>query len=195
MSEWIKFQQYAGFEIAPDASKIRTPEGEFVLRAGKNFTFTNPNTGTKNMATPETLLKRAQSGGVARITMTGEKKPKAERVPKAEKLPKVKGSKKSKLLAGKDELISHGAIAGLMEKINLRKSRNNGITGLEIDDGKNTRMRVLLEKDGTLLVHVEAQNWRDGYWVFNPETNTCTAYIKAEHQPTPGNSGVIWPKF
>ena len=60
MAEWIAFSQYEGFSILDDATKIRTPEGEFDLRPGKLFYFINPNTGTKNFAKPDVLLARAK---------------------------------------------------------------------------------------------------------------------------------------
>lgn len=62
MSNWIDFKQYPGFSILDDASKIRTPDGEFALTPGKLFYFNNPNTGTKNFAKPEVLLQRAKQG-------------------------------------------------------------------------------------------------------------------------------------
>ncbi len=79
MAEWIAFSQYEGFSILDDATKIRTPEGEFDLRPGKLFYFINPNTGTKNFAKPDVLLARA---------MKSKKEPKAKvtKEPKAKKV-------------------------------------------------------------------------------------------------------------
>ena len=60
--KWLPIQQYTGFFILEDATKIKTPEGEFDLIPGKLFYFTNPNTGTKNFAKPDVLLARALKG-------------------------------------------------------------------------------------------------------------------------------------
>ncbi len=79
MAEWINFSQYEGFSILDDASKIKTPEGEFDLKPGKLFYFINPNTGTKNFAKPDVLLARAK---------------KDKKAPKV-KEPKAPGAKKT----------------------------------------------------------------------------------------------------
>lgn len=84
MAEWIDIKQYAGFSILDDASKIRTPDGEFDLIPNKLFYFTNPNTGTKNFAKPDVLLARAKK----------EKKEKVAKEPKTPKEPKVKKAEK-----------------------------------------------------------------------------------------------------
>jgi hypothetical protein len=88
MANWIAFQQYAGFEILDDASKIRTPQGEFDLTPDKLFFFTNPNTGTKNFAMPDVLLARALKGGAPKIRVP--KDPSAIKVGKTKRQPSDK---------------------------------------------------------------------------------------------------------
>lgn len=198
MAEWIKFKQYAGFEISADAAKIKTPVGEFELKAGKNFAFINPNTGTKNFATPETLLARAMSGGVKAVKAPKEKKEKKVKTVDAasgEKKPKVKKMKGSKLLASKKALISDHAREQLLEYMYNRIKSGSGVNGLEVLDGKNTSLRVLLmNEDGILIVHMMCQNWRDGYWFFDPKTGTYMKFVREVHQPLPGNVNIKWPK-
>ena len=84
MAEWIAFSQYEGFSILDDATKIRTPEGEFDLRPGKLFYFINPNTGVKNFAKPDVLLARAKKDKKAPKI----KEPKAKAISSG-KLPKT----------------------------------------------------------------------------------------------------------
>ena len=78
MAQWVKFEQYAGFEILDDASMIRIEGVEHELSAGKAFYFTNPNTGVKNFAKPDVLLKRAQK--VKTVKLPKEKKVKVAKV-------------------------------------------------------------------------------------------------------------------
>lgn len=94
MAEWIAFKQYAGMEILNDASKIRINGVEQDLRPDKAFYFVNPNTGTKNFAKPDVLLKRALKEKKEKIAkVPKEKKAKEPKAPKEKKAPKTKPAK------------------------------------------------------------------------------------------------------
>ena len=127
--KWLPIKQYAGFSILEDASKIKTPEGEFDLTPGKLFFFINPNTGTKNFAKPDVLLTRALKGKdkpfVKKNTTIQEKKEarQSKQTERQQKQALKKAEKLAKQLA-KEERVRQKEEAKRLAKLNkLRKSK------------------------------------------------------------------------
>lgn len=124
--KWLPISQYTGFSILEDASKIKTPEGEFDLTPGKLFYFTNPNTGTKNFAKPDILLARALKGASKPSKVIKEKKsdnestsPKKKRRTRAEK-----EAERQAKQAAKEERAKKKEEAKKLAKLNkLRRSK------------------------------------------------------------------------
>lgn len=193
MASWIKFEQYSGFEILDDASKIKTPDGiEHELKPGKLFYFINPNTGIKNFAKPDVLLKRAKvSRKSHRAPATKESKGAKPSVAKKT----VRASKGSKLLAHKKALLSEHA----REELNaLARKRLDmgGMNGQEIRDGKDLLFRIVVANTerNLYLTHITSKTYRDGYWFYNPSTGAYKKFEKGVDQPKPGNANIRWPE-
>lgn len=201
MNTWLNIVRYPGFSILDDGSKLKTPQGEFNLTLGKPFSFINPNTKTKNIATPETLLRRASLKPKKPAFKKDEEKQKKhlEKTIKIQK--KLKKSKAKKQLLP-DEVV--GELRYYFEQqIKLDNGEAapsgqfyHGTHGLNLDFNRGDQVRCVLDntKKGLILLRVVGpSDWREDWWFFNPNTEKYLKFEKAIHQPTPGNSGVIWP--
>lgn len=127
--KWLPISQYTGFSILEDASKIKTPEGEFDLTPGKLFYFTNPNTGTKNFAKPDILLARAlkSTGEAQKVSKSSKETKGSKEAPTTKKKRKTHAEKEAERRAkqaAKEEKAKKKAEAKLQAKINkLKRSK------------------------------------------------------------------------
>jgi len=124
-------------------------------------------------------------------------------LPGSEVKPKAATSKKvanigssSRFIARQKELLSkyqHGELEMLLHK---RRLLGGSANGQEITEDRKPLGSIILfnEAHNTVLLRLDSQNWRDGYWFYNVDTRKYIKFEKAVHKPAYGDVSVIWPE-
>jgi len=145
----------------------------------------------------------------ARLKKEREDKKKAkeaEKVAKAHKREmrkKAAEEKKIKVAKRKHQLLPDFVADRFREQLANRRKRESGENpkahvwnGLFIDYEKTNRVTELVANAalGVSVIHIVGpQNWRDGYFFYNPITEKYTKFIFEIHKPGIGNDKIIWP--
>jgi hypothetical protein len=114
---------------------------------------------------------------------------------KPKEAPKVAKSIGGSYKASDKQLMSSHARGQLINLIEKRLRMKSTAVGQEIYEGTNTTIRVLVHNTAKqkLLLRVYAQNWRDGFWFFEPDTGSFLPFKAAEHKPGHGDHCIRWP--
>jgi hypothetical protein len=121
------------------------------------------------------------------------KEPK-EKIPKAQK---VKKRTKGLITATSKQLVSLLAHQQLEELVHQRIKLESTASNQEVFDGKTTFIRIVLHNVelNQLLVRIDCQNWRNGWWFYDLKTKQYKSFDKKVDKKGYGNENIIWPGF
>lgn len=142
-----------------------------------------------------TMYPESQKAKTISARQPGQKSESSEEKPA--KVKKLRMSKKSALIAHKGQLISQLALEELQRLIRFRLSSGATANGLDVHDGKNLSLRMVLYNTeaniGVVRVTSNAVS-KEGFWFFNPTTGTHRRFNESVDKPGYGDKSIIWPE-
>ena len=104
----------------------------------------------------------------------------------------------SSLTVKQGVLLSKYVLGKVNELIQRRADKGLSAEGQELSEEKSQSLRIILHKQESkmALVHVDSQNWRDGYWFLDLASGKHLAFEDGKHRRNGlmGDENILWPE-
>lgn len=95
-------------------------------------------------------------------------------------------------------LLSKYTLAKLNELCVKRLAMGSDASGQEVAEDKAHAIRIVLhnKEAGIVILHMESQSWRDGYWFLDLTTGKHLAFEDSKHRKNGlmGDKNILWPE-
>lgn len=208
MSKWLEFPQYPGTYISEDLKQLKVGDKTRDLQIGQNVTFRPANKKHYITADPETLMNRLNKAVAANLKKDEKARKARERARRAkereakklarEKRKEERAARRFKKSKKRHQLVPDEVALAFQERLKLHKSPKSPKTlkGFLVEYKKNHRATAITvnEDTGVILIRIFGpQNWREGRFFYNPNTEQYVAYDSEQHKSGYGADSIVWP--